>query len=218
MKTFYLILLVLLLGSPAFAATSVTDKVQKFYDGINGFTANFSQTLDHRESGAKETRSGKLSFKKPLQINWSTQKPNEEKIIVNSREIWNYLPDEEVAYRYSPDMLRDSHSIIQVLTGAAALDKEFDVKEAGREGLLAKLLLYPHEPSTQLVEATIWVNENTGQITRARLTDFYGNINDVILSGFKPEKNLANSLFEFKPPAGIDVEDRGHGEGKSLFQ
>lgn len=218
MKIFYSALLLLLLEMPVMAASSATGKIQAFYDSLNGFTANFSQTLEHRESGSKEVRNGKLIFKKPLLINWTTQKPNEESIIVNSREIWNYLPEEEVAYRYSPDMLRDSHSIIQVLTGAASLNKEFEVQAAGSEGKLAKLKLYPHEPTTQMVEAEIWVDETTGQIKRARIIDFYGNANDVTLSAFKPEKNLANSLFNFKPPAGIDVEDRGDGSGKPLFQ
>lgn len=218
MKIFYSFILSLLLAGHAFAANPITGKIQKFYDGLNGFSANFSQTLEHRESGSKEARNGKLFFKKPLLINWKTQKPNEESIIVNSREIWNYLPDEEVAYRYSPDMLDHSHGIIQVLTGAASLEKEFDMKEAGREGRLAKFMLYPYEPTPQLVEAAIWVDEGTGQITRARLIDFYGNANDVALSAFKPEKDLSNSLFSFKPPAGIDIEDRREGEGKALFQ
>lgn len=221
MKKLVFICLFFFSCSPAFGASdAIVGKLQQFYGNLDAFGANFTQILEHKESGSKETRQGKLSFKKPLLIRWQTAKPHEETLIVNSKEIWDYLPDEEIAYRYSPALAQDSRSIIQVLTGQAALSRDFDVKHAGAEKGLEKLTLYPHEPSTQMIEAAIWVNPSSGQIQRARIIDFYGNANDVSLDSFRGGAKFAESEFKFSPPKGVEVEDRVESrlEERELFK
>lgn len=197
------------LANAAQASSAIVNKIQNAYSQINSFEAEFDQTLTHRESGAVEKRKGKLQFQKPLLIRWQTGKPHEETLIVNSKEIWDYLPDEEIAYRYAPNLVQDSRSIIQVLTGQAKLSRDFEVKSAAKsENGLQKLMLFPHEPTPQMVEAAIWVNPASGIIQRASVTDFYGNINDVAFNGFNPGVKIAARQFSFTPPKGIEVEDR----------
>ena len=155
-----------------------------------------------------EQRQGTLLFQKPLRIRWQTARPHEETLVVTDREIWDYLPDEDVAYRYPPSLVQDSRSIIQVITGQAALTKDFEIKNEGQDDGLVRLRLYPKDPSPQMVEAVIWVERNTGYIRRAAITDFYGNGNDVRLTGFTPDARLEAGAFSFTPPKGIEVEDR----------
>lgn len=209
MKKLVLMLALLLGTSQAFAAdATLADKLRQYYQRLDSFSADFTQVLSHKESGSSEKRNGKLSFKKPLLIRWQTAKPHEETLVVTDREIWDYLPDEELAYRYSPALAQDSRGIIKVLTGQATLTQDFDVKPGGVEKGLEKLILYPHEPTTQMVEATLWVDPASGQIRRARIMDFYGNANDVTLANFKPDARFPNSEFKFSPPKGTEVEDR----------
>lgn len=190
------------------SAADLTSAIQKRYEKLNSFSAEFAQTLTHKESGAVEKRQGSLLFQKPLLIRWQTAKPHEETLVVTAREIWDYLPDEQVAYRYPPSLVQDSRSIIQVITGQAALSKDFEVKDEGREDNLAKLRLYPREPAPQMVEALIWVEPATGYIRRASIVDFYGNTNDVRFTHFTPDANLKASDFNFTPPKDVEVEDR----------
>ena len=125
--------------SPAMAA-DLASVIQERYETLKSFSADFEQTLTHKESGSVERRQGSLLFQKPLLIRWNTAKPHEETLVVTAKEIWDYLPDEEVAYRYPPSLVRDSRSIIQVITGQAALTKDFEVKPEGEEQGLACLL------------------------------------------------------------------------------
>ena len=46
-----------------------------------------------------QKRSGTIAFKRPLLVRWETSAPHAELLMVTDREIWNYLPDEELAYR-----------------------------------------------------------------------------------------------------------------------
>ena len=199
--------LVLLVASAAQAA-DIASTIQARYEKLRTFSATFEQTLTHKESGSVEKRQGSLLFQKPLLIRWQTDKPHEETLVVTHKEIWDYLADEEIAYRYPLELVRDSRTIIQVITGQAALTKDFDVKEAGQENGLAKLHLYPKEPAPQMVEALLWVEPSTGYIRRASIIDFYGNSNDVRFTQFKPDTSLKESDFTFTAPKGVEVEDR----------
>ena len=199
--------LVLLVASAAQAA-DIAATIQARYEKLRTFSATFEQTLTHKESGSVEKRQGSLLFQKPLLIRWQTDKPHEETLVVTHKEIWDYLADEEIAYRYPLELVRDSRTIIQVITGQAALTKDFDVKEAGQENGLAKLHLYPKEPAPQMVEALLWVEPSTGYIRRASIIDFYGNSNDVRFTQFKPDTSLKASDFTFTAPKGVEVEDR----------
>lgn len=189
-------------------ASDLTGRIQQRYATLNSFSASFEQTLTHKESGSVEKRRGTLLFQKPLLIRWQTAKPHAETLVVTAREIWDYLPDEEVAYRYPPSLAQDSRSIIQVITGQAVLTKDFEVKDEGLENGLAKLRLYPKEPAPQMVEALIWVDTGNGYIRRASILDFYGNTNDVRFTEFKPDTGAKASDFSFTPPKGVEVEDR----------
>ena len=197
-----------LMAATAAQASDIANTIQARYEKLRTFSATFEQTLTHKESGSVEKRQGNLLFQKPLLIRWQTDKPHEETLVVTGKEIWDYLADEEIAYRYPLELVRDSRTIIQVITGQAALTKDFDVKEAGTENGLAKLHLYPKEAAPQMVEALLWVEPATGYIRRASIIDFYGNSNDVRFTQFKPDTSLKASDFTFTAPKGVEVEDR----------
>ncbi len=214
--------LLLLAGALALApvtgrSATLEDTIRSNYAQMKTFSAEFDQTLTHKESGSVEKRHGKLLFQKPLRIRWQTQKPHEELLIVTDSDIWNYLPDEKIAYRYQTAIIKGSSSIIQVITGQAVLTKDFDVKLAGLENGMQKLLLYPKEPSTQLVEAQIWVEPGTGYIRRGRSVDFYGNTNEISFTKFSPNAELRDGDLRFTPPKGTEVEDRRKDMEKALF-
>ena len=197
-----------LMAATAAQASDIANTIQARYEKLRTFSATFEQTLTHKESGSTEKRQGNLLFQKPLLIRWQTDKPHEETLVVTNKEIWDYLADEEIAYRYPLELVRDSRTIIQVITGQAALTKDFDVKEDGQENGLAKLHLYPKEAAPQMVEALLWVEPSTGYIRRASIIDFYGNSNDVHFTQFKPDTSLKESDFTFTAPKGVEVEDR----------
>lgn len=207
---FVLFFLILILSAPFAQASPVSDitaGIQKNYEAIRSFSADFEQTLIHQESGAKEQRKGTLLFAKPFQLRWETRKPQAELLVVNKKEVWDYLPDEETAWRYSPEIVNDSASIIQVITGQSRLDKDFAVTQESDDQGMNVLRLYPNEPTTQMVEASIWVDKTSKMIRRVRVLDFYGNSNEVRLTQFTPDAKMPSNAFSFTPPKGIAVED-----------
>ena len=202
--------LALLLALPRADAAGQEDmlkKTQSAYAAMQTFRAEFTQKLTQRETGTMQQRTGTIIFKKPLFVRWETAAPNAELLVVNDKEIWNYLPDEELAYRYSRSLADDSRSIIQVITGQSPLDRDFDVQDRAQDGRLLRLTLYPKEASTEMTQVRLWLEQSTGLIRRAVIIDFYGNTNDIELVAIKPGASVSDADFRFEPPGGVEVED-----------
>ncbi len=209
LMTFLLLLCAMSVPARAADLPAVLKTMQEVYAGMKNFRADFEQRLFQRDSGVEEIRTGILLFQKPLQVRWETRTPHPELFMVTDKEIWNYLPDEDLAYRYPREMAEDSRSLVQVVTGQSALTRDFDVEPAQDEtgGGLLHLLLQPKEPTTELVEAQIWIEPGTSLIHRVMVMDFYGNTNFVELKNLKINAGLRRSDFEFTPPQGTEVED-----------
>ncbi len=191
----------------AYASNNLEDNLQKKYQQINSLKAEFSQSLTHRESGSVEKRQGTIIFEKPLKVRWETKAPHAELLLITPKEIWNYLPDEEVAYKYQPDLMQDMRTLIEVITGQAKLDEDFEVKKLGKQGALTVLHLFPYEPKPEMVEAVIGIDEQSMLIKKASVVDFYGNVNTLEFNTIELNAKLGANVFSFTPPEGIDVED-----------
>ena len=200
-------LLLISAGASHAAAPAITGEMQKKYESMQSFTAEFTQRLVHQESGSEETRQGTLAFQKPLRVRWETKALHAELLVITDKDVWDYLPDEELAYQYSPEVVHDSRSIIQVITGQSRLDKDFTVEAEPDDNGLAVLRLYPKDPSPQLVEALLWVDKGTKLIKKAQILDFYGNTNEVALTSLTPDASIKAGTFQFTPPQGITVEN-----------
>ncbi len=187
-------------------AASIEAEIQKKYKQIKTIKTIFQQTLDHKESGSVQKRKGTLLFQKPFLVRWETKDPSAELLLITNKIVWNYLPDEEVAYKYTPDIVEGSRPLVQVITGQAQLNKDFSVENMGKDGSYTKLHLYPNDPTPQMVEAFIWVDKKY-IIRKASIIDFYGNSNTLHFTSVETNVTFPSNTFSFKPPKGVDVEN-----------
>ncbi len=195
----------------ALAATDpAADAMQKRYAAVQRMRADFIQTLTHKESGNVEKRTGVLFFAKPLKVRWETKTPIPELLLITPEAVWNAFPDEDMAYKYPPN-ISESESIVRVLTGQSALDKDFIVENKGMEKGLSRLALYPKNPTQSMTEAELVVDAKSGLIHSARVIDFYNNTNDIVFTQQDLAAKLPDSTFVFTPAKGMKVEDRTKG-------
>lgn len=206
---FYILCCVCLLLFPEFAqAASAAKRVEKAYAVIQGMRAEFSQTLFHKESGAKEERKGVLYFKKPLLVRWENTSPLPELLLVGKDAIWNVFPEDEMAHKYALSMAEDSRSLVRVITGQAQLAQDFDLEEEGTDKGFLTLRLYPKEAVQSMVEALLWIDKQSGLIKKLRVYDFYGNENEIVFTRQELDPPMKDALFTYTPPKEYIVEDR----------
>ncbi|MDO9083384.1 MAG: outer membrane lipoprotein chaperone LolA [Humidesulfovibrio sp.] len=206
MRTLLLILAVLALPRVALAS-GLADAIQKRYESVQQFQADFQQELTNAASGSVEKRSGKIWFKQPSLVRWETVKPEKEILVVGQNMVWNYFEADKIAMKYRANQVFNSKTMIRFLSGKANLKEDFKVVEQGNEGGLIKVRLVPKEPEPTMVMAYIWVDPKTHMLGRVLIVDFFGNGNQVTLQGLTTDKRSEPRLFEFTPPVGVQVRD-----------
>ncbi|MGE5844579.1 MAG: LolA family protein, partial [Syntrophaceae bacterium] len=69
--------------------------------------------------------------------------------------------------------------------------------------------LVPVKPEEGVKKLQVAVNRESFQIVKVILFDPYGNVTTLAFSGLELNRDLPDSLFTFKPPAGVEVMDMG---------
>ena len=210
MKKFLLILFInLIFVCSAYANDDVLLKeVENNYKKMDNFKAEFKQELFHRESNTTQKRTGFIEFMPPTFIHWETKAPNRELIICNSKEVWNYLPDEELAYRYHTKVLDESHAVLSVITGQARIKDTFEIEPLeSKEKNIQKFTLYPLESNPQMVEVTLSIDTKTKLIKKVKVLDFFGNLNTIEFTNFSKNTSIDKKDFQINLPKNVEIED-----------
>ncbi|WP_319781285.1 outer membrane lipoprotein chaperone LolA [Maridesulfovibrio sp.] len=202
-----LVISVLLSFSSIAGADELTSEIQKTYDSIKTFSADFTQTLTNAASKEQDIRSGKIVFKQPSLLRWESVKPEPELLIVGESVVWDYFPEDELALKYRTQQLFNSKTMIKFISGQAKLEEDFVVENQGDDNGLIKLKLLPLEPETGMVLAFAWIDPSKKMMSKVLVVDFYGNGNEVSMSNIEIDPDVDAAAFEFTPPEGVNVED-----------
>ncbi len=206
MKHIFLCLILLVcFALPATASDQeVVDRVQDRLDALEGLKADYVQILTNAATKERQERTGSIYFKKPLQVRWEADSPDRELLVIDQDKVWNYFPDDEVAYEYEVEEVLTSRAMINFISGQAKLTEDFQVEEQGTEDGLHKLKLVPANPEPDLVLAYLW-SDDQGLLHRILLVDFFGNGNELRLKSMETDPDLDRDKFEF---SARDVEIR----------
>ncbi len=185
-------------------ASDAAGRLQARYETIESFQSGFIQILTNAATREQEERMGRISFLKPLNVRWESSGPEEELLVVGKDTVWNYFPEENVAYRYETDEVLTSRNMIRFISGQARITEDFQVEDQGMEDDLHKIKLVPKNPEPDLVLAYIWSDEE-GIMHRILLVDFFGNGNELRLKDMDLNPDLDQDFFEFEPPAQVEV-------------
>jgi len=194
---------------------TLADKVQKQYQSLTSFTADFTQVLVNAASKDKDTRTGRLVFAQPALIRWETEKPEKELLVVGKDVVWNAFPEEKTAYRYAVEDVLGSKTMLRFLSGKGNLREDFHIsEEQGAPEGQVKLKLIPKEAEPGMVLAFAWVDVKTNMLARISIEDFYGNVNDVTLANVKINSAVSKEQFQYTPPKDYGIFDNTGLQGK----
>jgi len=202
----YILPILLALAAPA-RAEDIATRIQRQYENLNSFSADFKQSLTNAASGEMQMRAGSFHFRQPQSIRWETRTPEPELLVIGEDAVWNYFPEEETAYKYPVEQILGSKTVLRFLSGKANLKEDFYITETPTQEGGAKLTLTPKNPEPTMVEAAIWVKQDTAMITKVLVVDFYANQNQVELDNVVLNPDLSDGMFRFEAPQGVDVFD-----------
>ncbi|QWE17630.1 outer membrane lipoprotein carrier protein LolA [Polynucleobacter sp. AP-Nino-20-G2] len=164
-----------------------------------------------QDKGLKVVRQtqGRFVFQRPGRFIWDTQKPYEQKLIADGKQLILWDKDlNQATFRPAGQALASTPAAI--LFGENSLDQHFDLAE-GEERLGMKwVALVPKKnpnakSGNELPYTKISVGMANGLPKALELTDGLGSVVLVTLDKIQLNVNLPANRFTFTPPAGAEV-------------
>ena len=193
---------------------AISQAVDRRYNHLHTLEAQFTEI--YRGGGMDRTETGVLWLKKPGKMRWEYRSPREKVFLSDGKDAWFYLPGDRQARKSPAKKLDDLRSPLGFLLGKTQLEKELqglsfaqdvppvtsgDVVLRGVPKALADRVgqvLLEVTPDSRI--ARIVIEEVDGSVTEYRFTDQ------------KEDVAIADTIFHFIPPAGVEVVDGDLGQ------
>ena len=193
------------------ALDSVIVNIQKSYDAIKDFKAQFVQESVVKSWNAQQVQKaeGIVFFKKQGKMFWDYQSPTPQQIISNGKMLWFFEPeDEQVTVTEVTDGLQSQISA-DLLNGKAQLTRDFKVTAITKEEDLQTgtivLELIPRASQNNLSKIIMRLNSENFRIYQTEVYDLFENLTRITFSKIQIDTNLNDSLFTFTPPPGVEI-------------
>ncbi|CAB3630593.1 Outer-membrane lipoprotein carrier protein [Achromobacter mucicolens] len=208
MKTFQRLAAVAVLGLtsalvPALAlAASAQEQLRAFVASVTSATGSFSQYTVNDQGRTQPAQTGVFSFQRPGKFKWAVQKPYEQLVISDGRQVFQFDPDlAQVTERKVDAAIGTSPAAI--LFGSGSLEQSFDVSALPAKDGVDWLRAKPRTADAGFSRVDIGMKNNLP--VRVELLDSFGQTTRVDLSAIQPNPQLPAKEFQFTAPKGVDV-------------
>jgi outer membrane lipoprotein carrier protein len=197
-----LLVLGLLLFAPLTFAGDARAALERFLDGLETYSAEFSQTLTDETDFLLQEARGRLALALPDRMRWEVDAPFEQWIVADGDQLWTYDPELRQATVRPVDQALDS-TPLALLTQPHRLDERFDVSEEPvAEGL--RLVLHPRSRQADFSRLELDLSRD-GELLGFGFMDVFGQRTEIRLREPRRNPSLSPAEFQFNPPPGTDV-------------
>ena len=198
--------LALALAAAPVAAQTVSDLVD-YFQGLSAFQARFEQLQKDARSGRTRFSSGEVWLSRPGRFRWENEQPYEQVVVSNGELLWQYDADLEQVTVSPLDQVLDA-TPLNLISGRAPLDEGFIIDRT--EGPPGEIWyrLTPRQAAQDSVEdqvQTLRLGLADGRLVGLELRDSLGQRTRVQFHRVRQNRPLPEALFDFHPPAGVDV-------------
>ena len=181
-------------------------RLERALGSLDSGRADFTQDLIAADGATTEHAVGVLYLRKPGRFRWDYSAPR-QLIVCDGEKLWLYDPDlEQATVRRVRDSLSQTPAML--LSGQARVRDGFAVRDAGRAAGLDWIALTPKSGDTDFREIRLGFAGET--LRRLEFADKLNQRTVIELGRIERNAKLADALFTFTPPAGVDVIGAGH--------
>lgn len=183
--------------------------LQKKYDGIRDFSADFVHSYRGGVLRKQLSEKGRLLIKKPGKMRWEYTAPEEKTFISDGVRIYSYIPaDKQVLVSTVP---KDDAATTPALflAGKGNLTRDFTVSAAEVPAGFAPgtraLKLVPKTPQTDYDSLILLIDPATYVLRGMITSDPQGGTSTLAFSNLKENTGVADKAFVFNIPRGVDI-------------
>ena len=183
--------------------------LQKKYDGIKDFSADFVHTYEGGVLRKQVTERGRLLIKKPGKMRWEYTSPEPKTFVSDGVKLYSYVPADKqvVVSSVPPDDQATTPTLF--LAGKGSLTRDFTPSivalPAGMPAGSRALKLVPKSRQQDYDWLTLVVDPVTLAIRGLVTVDAQGGTSSFSFGNLKENVGLADKDFAFKIPRGVDV-------------
>lgn len=193
---------------------AIAAAVDAHYNHLQSLQAEFIEI--YRGSGIDRTEGGTLWLKKPGKMRWEYRSPREKLFVSDRKDAWFYVPQDHQARKSAAKKLEDIRSPLAFLLGKTKLEKELrglslapDIAPLQSGNVVLRGV--PSAMADQLNEIVLEITPEH-RIVRLILQAVDGSSTEYQFSDQKEDVPIADSRFQFKPPAGTEVVEGELGQ------
>ncbi|OGQ94741.1 MAG: hypothetical protein A2284_03420 [Deltaproteobacteria bacterium RIFOXYA12_FULL_61_11] len=187
---------------------AAVDRLERRYNGLKGFSADFVQNYTPRGALIGLEYHGEVHFRKPGKMRWIYQKPEQKEILSDGIKLWLYKPLEKqvIVSDFDRETLSQA-SGISFLWGKAELRRLFDIAPSAEEAPTGKLRLVLTTKKEQRYYHRIvfLVDEQSGEVKEVTVHEVSGGINALRFAKSRENKDLKDAYFTFSAK-GVEVK------------
>jgi outer membrane lipoprotein carrier protein len=194
-------------ASPATDVKTLAAAVDEHYNRLHSLQAQFTEL--YRGSGIERTESGTLWLKKPGKMRWEYRSPREKLFVSDGKDAWFYVPADHQARKTAARKLDDIRSPLAFLLGKTKLEKELDglslapdVPPSSPGNVVLRGV--PRALADSVSEILLEIAPDK-RIMRIVIEEVDGSVTEYRLDGQQEDGAIADSRFQFRPPAGTET-------------
>lgn len=193
-------------------AESFALQLQRKYDRVSDFSADFVHTYRGGVLKQQASERGRLLVKKPGKMRWEYTAPEKKLFVSDGRTIYSYIPqDKQVVVSTMPEGDQAPTPAL-FLTGKGNITRDFHVvfdKVADAPAGSTALKLTPRKHEPEYESLTLVVDPTTLSLQMLIAVDTQGGRSTFTFSNLKENVGISENQFVFQMPRNVDVVTAG---------
>ena len=204
-----LILVLLTVCSSVLAQSDPEKELEQLLKNVTSLKSNFVQKIYDSNKRLLQDNYGSMAIKRPHFIHWQIDRPEQSLVVADGKKLWNYDQELDQVTVHNFNKENDLSPVTMLSGDIKNLKTEYAVENIlpieGKclqdSALCFKLTPLSDESGFQVIDLGFVDNV----IHELQLQDTLGQISIVVFNNVTVNSKLANSLFKFIPPKGVDV-------------
>ncbi len=192
----------LLVSGVASATGEGIAQLRQFVESAGAVHGSFEQVVTASSARRPQQASGSFAFMRPGKFRWVYETPYAQVLVSDGERLWSWDPDlNQVTVKVLGDALGSTPA--GILAGHGAIDRDFELSEAGSSDGLDWVLALPRQTDSTFEAMRIGLSGN--RLRRMELRDHFGQTTVIEFTLLSADVRPDPALFTFSPPPGADV-------------
>ncbi len=201
-RLFRLCLCWMMLGATGHLWADGVDDLKRFYQQAQSMRAAFTQTVFDQKGRKIQEVNGSMLLLRPNKFRWDYQKPYEQQIISDGRQVFLFDIDlQQVTVRTVDKVLGTSPAAL--LAGGPNVEESFRLTRLQDFEGMQRVQAKPKQKDSGFQVVIIGFQQGT--LADMRLVDAFGQSTHITFSQVELNPALNPSKFLFTVPKGVDV-------------